>query len=121
MVLPLLEFLKERVENGTLSYPMHDLDQARLDLVRPTHMVDYAEDLYKSLHGHSTTPDAIPAQQLEAQKKDVYTQLEALKQQCEKLDKFPEEEKVCREDLHSVNPRGRTPMRVVVVVVVVVV
>jgi hypothetical protein len=96
MVLPLLEFLKERVDQGQLAYRHEDLDRTRLELVRPTHMVDFAEELYRSLHGSgSGDAAAIPSQEeLQAQKRAVYEQKARLEEACGRLDKFPAEEKV---------------------------
>lgn len=94
MVLPLLEFLKERVDDGGLGYSHADLDRARLELVRPTNMVDFAEDLYKSLH-KSGDVASVPSKELEEQKQAVYKQKEQLEASCEKLLKFPADERVC--------------------------
>jgi translation initiation factor 3 subunit E len=93
MVLPLLEFLKERVDQGQLGYSHADLDRARLELARPTHMVDFVEELYRSLHGNGND-DAIPSQELQAQKLAVYDEKARLEKACEKLDKFPADERV---------------------------
>jgi eIF3 subunit 6 N terminal domain len=93
MVLPLLEFLKERVDAGALGYSHADLDRARLEIVRPTNMVDFAEDLYQSLHKGGDVA-SVPTKELQDQKQAVYKQKEQLEAACERLLKFPAEERV---------------------------
>lgn len=79
MMFPLLEYVDALIRKGSISYSHEDVAKARLTLLRPTHMVDYAMDIYKELHqgaSSSTTVD-IPVE-MEAQKKQVLETLEAL-------------------------------------------
>mmetsp|Transcript_30488 Transcript_30488/g.34750 ORF Transcript_30488/g.34750 Transcript_30488/m.34750 type:complete len:508 (+) Transcript_30488:205-1728(+) len=83
MMFPLLEYLDSLINAGTFqSYSTTDVATARLSLLRPTHMVDYAIDIYQSLH-----PDVkgVP-KELEEQKSAVYRQLEELRAGCQRLD-----------------------------------
>lgn len=92
MMFPLLEYLDGLIADGTVSYSTQDVAAARLALLRPTHMVDYAIDIYKTVH-----PDnAIPAE-MEEQKTSVYQRLEELEKGCKALHELcsSEEEKVC--------------------------
>jgi hypothetical protein len=50
MMFPLLEYLDSLINAGTCAYQPKDVAAARLVLLRPTHMVDYAIDIYKNLH-----------------------------------------------------------------------
>lgn len=52
-----------------------DVAQARLELLKPTHMVDYAMDIYREVHGENAQ---IP-QEMEDQKAGVFKKLEELK------------------------------------------
>jgi len=90
MMFPLLEYLDGLIADGTVSYSTQDVAAARLALLRPTHMVDYAIDIYKTVH-----PDnAIPAE-MEEQKTSVYQRLEELEKGCKALHELcsSEEEK----------------------------
>ena len=51
LVFPLLDFLEENT-----SYEAGSVQRARLDLLAPTNMVDYAIDLYKDLTGTQEEP-----------------------------------------------------------------
>ena len=46
LVFPLLEFLSSRE-----LYDVADIEQAKLELIERTNMVDYAVDIYQQLHG----------------------------------------------------------------------
>lgn len=93
MMFPLLEYLDTLIlEKGMFSYSVKDVAAARLSLLRPTHMVDYAMEIYKSIHGETAE---IP-REMEEQKQTVYQTLEELKKGCEALDKIAEEERVSR-------------------------
>lgn len=81
MMFPLLEYLDGLIEGDKISYSAKDVAAARLSLLRPTHMVDYAIDIYKSVHGESAE---IP-QEMEAQKIEVFKQLEELQSGCKPL------------------------------------
>jgi hypothetical protein len=89
MIFPLLEFLDGLIAKEAVSYNSRDVAEARLALLRPTHMVDYAVDVYRSIH--SDAGDGIPPE-MEEQKQRVYQQLETLRAQCEPLDKLVKDE-----------------------------
>lgn len=92
MMFPLLEYLDGLIAADKISYSSKDVAAARLSLLRPTHMVDYAVDTYKSVHGESAE---IPGE-MEEQKTEVFKQLEELKSGCKPLTDIcdNEEEKV---------------------------
>lgn len=77
MMFPLLEYVDSLISNPSISIPYntHDVAKARLNLLRPTHMVDYAMDIYRELHGEETS---IPTE-MEEQKVQVLKTLEELK------------------------------------------
>mmetsp|Transcript_11090 Transcript_11090/g.17800 ORF Transcript_11090/g.17800 Transcript_11090/m.17800 type:complete len:507 (+) Transcript_11090:162-1682(+) len=81
MMFPLLEYLDGLIDAGTINYSSKDVAAARLALLRPTHMVDYAIDTYKSVHGDNAE---IP-KEMEEQKSEVFKQLEELEKGCKPL------------------------------------
>ena len=83
MIFPLLEFLDTLIAtNGSdFHYTTQDVAAARLALLRPTHMVDYAMDVYQAIHGGNAP---VPAE-LQEQKQTVYQQLKDLKAGCQEL------------------------------------
>ena len=81
MMFPLLTYLDELIEGGRLDYSSKDVAAARLALLRPTHMVDYAIDTYKSVHGDGA---AVP-KEMEEQKSQVFKQREELEKGCKPL------------------------------------
>mmetsp|Transcript_19723 Transcript_19723/g.49063 ORF Transcript_19723/g.49063 Transcript_19723/m.49063 type:complete len:510 (-) Transcript_19723:94-1623(-) len=81
MMFPLLEYLDGLIESDKISYSSKDVAAARLSLLRPTHMVDYAVDIYKKVHGDSAE---IPGE-MEAQKTEVFKELEELEAGCKPL------------------------------------
>jgi hypothetical protein len=81
MMFPLLEYMDGLINAGTVSYSTQDVAAARLALLRPTHMVDYAIDIYKGLHG---TESEVP-KEMEEQKTSVYQRLEELEKGCKAL------------------------------------
>ena len=97
MIFPLLEFLDGLIAKEAVSYNSRDVAEARLALLRPTHMVDYAVDVYRSIHNSDAgatdgaAATAIPPE-MEEQKQRVYQQLETLRAQCEPLDKLVKDE-----------------------------
>lgn len=94
MMFPLLEYLDSLINGGTFqSYSTKDVATARLSLLRPTHMVDYAIDIYQSLHPEVK---GVP-KELEEQKSAVYKNLEELRAGCKKFDELCQntEERVC--------------------------
>ena len=76
MMFPLLEYVDRLISNDQIPYSSHDVARARLALLRPTHMVDYAIDIYSELHGADAT---IPTE-MEEQKKAVYEKLNEWKE-----------------------------------------
>ena len=74
-MFPLLEYVDSLISTGAIPYSTSDVAAARLSLLRPTHMVDYAIDIYMELHGQ----DAPIPTELEEQKKKVLETLEANK------------------------------------------
>lgn len=75
MMFPLLEYVDSLITNEAIPYSSQDVAKARLSLLRPTHMVDYAMDIYRELHGKDSE---IP-KEMEDQKKEVLQKLEELK------------------------------------------
>ena len=76
MMFPLLEYVDELISKDLIPYSSEEVARARLTLLRPTHMVDYAIDIYNDLHG---TEGVIPSE-MEEQKKKVYETLNELKE-----------------------------------------
>lgn len=92
MTFPLLEYLDTLISSGTVSYASKDVAAARLALLRPTHMVDYAIDIYKEVNGK----DSQVPKEMEDQKAATYKALEDLEKGCKALHELcgNEEEKV---------------------------
>mmetsp|Transcript_25161 Transcript_25161/g.54218 ORF Transcript_25161/g.54218 Transcript_25161/m.54218 type:complete len:519 (+) Transcript_25161:152-1708(+) len=84
MMFPLLEYIDSRIATGSISYNSLDVAQARLELLKPTHMVDYAMDIYREVNGEDAT---IP-QEMEDQKAGVFKELEELKEGQMKFDEL---------------------------------
>lgn len=84
MMFPLLEYIDSLISTGSISYSHLDVAQARLELLKPTHMVDYAMDIYREVHGEDAT---IP-QEMEDQKAGVFKELEELKEGQMKFDEL---------------------------------
>ena len=74
MMFPLLEYIDSLISSKSISYSPQDVAQARLELLKPTHMVDYAMDIYREVHGENAT---IP-QDMEDQKAGVFKLMEEL-------------------------------------------
>lgn len=89
MVFPLLEFVDGLIADGKFGYEAKDVAAARLELLQPTHMIDYAIDIHKK--DGSQVPKA-----LLDQKASVMKELEILKGKCAPLEKLTvnDEEKV---------------------------
>ena len=81
MMFPLLEYLDELINDGRVSYNSNDVAAARLALLRPTHMVDYAIDIYRGIHG----ADSEVPKEMEDQKAKVYQKLGELEKGCKAL------------------------------------
>ena len=75
MMFPLLEYIDTLISSGSISYSTLDVAQARLELLQPTHMVDYAMDIYREVHGE----DAEIPKEMEDQKAEVFKKLEELR------------------------------------------
>jgi len=82
MMFPLLEYIDSLISTGSISYSSLDVAQARLELLKPTHMVDYAMDIYREVHGDDAT---IPTD-MEDQKAGVFKELEELREGQMKFD-----------------------------------
>jgi translation initiation factor 3 subunit E len=80
MMFPLLEYLDTLIQAGKIEYSAKDVAAARLSLLRPTHMVDYAIDIYKNLNGTDIAPE-----EMLQQKEKVYQRLEELRAGCKSL------------------------------------
>lgn len=101
MLIPLLDFTDSLVEKGVLSYTSQDVATARLGLLRPTNMVEYAIEVYQSLHGEGA---AVPDEMIQ-QKERVVRELEELRKSCENLDQL------CKDKEQKVSLRsGRCTM-----------
>lgn len=87
MMFPLLEYVDSLIAGGQISYSLQDVAAARLALLRPTHMVDYAMDIYKELHGSDGKDVEIP-QEMEDQKARVFEKLEELRTGCRAFDEL---------------------------------
>ena len=92
MMFPLLEYLDSLITSKSVNYESKDVAAARLALLRPTHMVDYAIDIYKAVHG----ADSQIPKEMEEQKTSVFQTLEELEKGCKALHELcaKEEEKV---------------------------
>jgi len=84
MMFPLLEFIDSAIAENKTSYNSQDVAAARLSLLRPTHMVDYAMDIYRELNGEDAD---VPAE-MEEQKTKVYDKLEELREGCKEFDEL---------------------------------
>lgn len=87
MMFPLLEYVDSLIAGGQISYSLQDVAAARLALLRPTHMVGYAMDIYKELHGSDGKDVEIP-QEMEDQKARVFEKLEELRTGCRAFDEL---------------------------------
>ena len=92
MMFPLLEYVDSLITAGLVPYTHGDVAASRLALLRPTHMVDYAMDIYRELHG----ADAEIPKEMETQKEEVFKNLESLRDGCVKFDEL------CRDEAEKV-------------------
>lgn len=90
MVFPLLDYLEKLIDEGSIHYPKSSISEARLALLRPTHMVDYAIESYTSIHG----ADAIVPAEMNAQKEQVLKDMKDLEERCAPLLKVDATERV---------------------------
>ena len=84
MMFPLLEYIDSLISAKAISYSSSDVAQARLSLLKPTHMVDYAMDIYREVHGEEAE---IPVE-MEEQKREVFRELEELREGQIKMDEL---------------------------------
>ncbi len=75
LILPLLDFL----ENCQI-YPADEVKGARLEIIQPTNMLDYAIEIYKELHEGEKAPA-----ELEERRDLVFTRLDVLKEEAHGL------------------------------------
>ncbi len=75
LILPLLDFL----ENCKI-YPADEVKAARLEIIQPTNMLDYAIEIYKELHEGVKVPV-----ELEKRRDSVFTRLDVLKEEAHGL------------------------------------
>lgn len=90
MMFPLLEYIDSLISAGSISYSSLDVAQARLELLKPTHMVDYAMDIYREVHGADA---AIPQEMLD-QKAGVFKELEELREGQMRFDELCRSEEI---------------------------
>jgi len=76
MMFPLLEYIDGLISSGQVPYSTSDVSASRLELLKPTHMVDYAVDIYKEVNGE----DAPIPEEMEVQKAGVFARLEELRE-----------------------------------------
>lgn len=81
LMFPLLEFVEN---NRELRYDPKDVQRARLDLLKPTNMVDYAIEIYDDLNEGTEEGK----EEMEKQKNEVYAKMEMLRSENEELEKF---------------------------------
>lgn len=104
MVFPLLEYLDTLIDKKSISYETKDVAEARLALLMPsTHMVDFAMEVYKNIHGENAV---IPAE-MEQHKQTVLKKLETLREACAGLEQLTndDEQRVRKRNKmkHSIN------------------
>jgi translation initiation factor 3 subunit E len=75
MIFPLLDYVDRCIVAGTIPYSRPDVFQARLDLAKPTKMIDYAMEMYREVHG----VDAIIPPEMEEKKAAVFKELDELR------------------------------------------
>ena len=96
MMFPLLEYVDSVIIKSHGTYDSSAVAASRLELLRPTNMVDYATDIYKGLHG----ADAVPAD-LEERRRAVFETLGSLTAKTQTLVDLAKDEgrrKALRED-----------------------
>ena len=82
MMFPLLEFLDGLIASNQIGYGAEQVQAARLALLRPTKMMDYAMDI---LNGSEESKNTKLMEELQQEKSHVLEQLEVLKEGCQKL------------------------------------
>jgi eIF3 subunit 6 N terminal domain len=116
MIFPLLDYIEKQTtqtqqtqttqsssesssDSRTTLYNVQDIMEARLALLRPTHMMDYAMDVYTSiqqLHSNDSNSNnnTTLLAELEREKEAVLQNLELLRSKCAPLDTIPAAERV---------------------------
>ena len=84
MIFPLLDYVDRCIVAGTIPYSRPDVFQARLDLAKPTKMIDYAMEMYREVHG----VDAVIPPEMEEKKAAVFKELEELRDGQTKLNEL---------------------------------
>jgi eIF3 subunit 6 N terminal domain len=81
MIFPLLDYFEKQIvelpPKEDKENVLKNINEARYGLLRPTHMVDYLMDVYKSLYLSAALPE-----ELSQQKEQVLQDLEHFKKQC---------------------------------------
>lgn len=101
MMFPLLEFLDGLIASNQIGYVADQVQAARLALLRPTKMMDYAMDILNGTNEDNrnvdSTKNADLIQELQTEKTRVLEQLQVLEDGCSKLQAIcqNEEELVC--------------------------
>ena len=84
MMFPLLDYLDTLIEDKTYTYSSKEVAAARLSLLKPTHMVNYAIDIAKELGDD--------VNEMEELKKKVYEELVKLREGCAALSELCKDE-----------------------------
>ena len=110
MMFPLLEFMDNLIASKQIGYEADHVQAARLALLRPTKMIDYALDILNgdgaAAVASNDSSDRIK-QELQEEKTRVLQQLEVLKEGCSKLqDICGNEEELVRTILADVKCPG---------------
>ena len=97
MIFPLLDYFEKQIQevknNNTnetkeedspanAAQLLKDVNEARYQLLRPTHMIDYMMDVYNQSNSNSSTSTNTMPEEMVQQKQQVLKNLESLKQQC---------------------------------------
>mmetsp|Transcript_11364 Transcript_11364/g.25305 ORF Transcript_11364/g.25305 Transcript_11364/m.25305 type:complete len:532 (-) Transcript_11364:63-1658(-) len=90
MMFPLLEFLDGLIGSNDIGYPSDEIQAARLALLRPTKMKDYAMDILNASSGIDNKDQLL--KELDEEKKTVLEQLETLKEGCKSLQELCDKE-----------------------------
>jgi len=94
MMFPLLEFVDDLISKKILPYESSEVATARLSLLHPTNMVDYAMDIYKELHNVDDPPA-----EMEEMKTKIFEELETLREGCKTFDAICSDENKIRTKL----------------------
>ena len=107
MIFPLLDYFEKQVTGTSATanisdnqksreQVLSDLNMARYMLLRPTHMIDYIMDIYKTLPTSTSTENDDNIQSMILQKQQVLQELESLQKLCHPLlEEIDITERVC--------------------------